>query len=336
MMRKKIRLRRFVAVTIAVLGVASLIWTLCTPAVSDRLIEGLLSPRSVFLQAAPWLPEPPESEAAEAVSTAIETPSEDQHTPQQEAGDIEFELLEIEPDVPESIRIELLDTAAAKIDLGGKKPKVIIYHTHFSEAYTATRDAPYVETSRWRTNDTKNNIVEVGNALTDALRKYGIEVIHDTTNNEPPKLGTAYTRSLTTMQKYKKQYPSIEIFIDLHRDAYTLPKGITENNDYAVIDGKKVARVMFVVGTGEGKTGEGFAEKPDFKENYALAKAISDQLNTISPKLTRQIRVKTGRYNQHVGRCLLIEIGHNQNTLEEALNATQYLAKAIAKAAGKG
>lgn len=334
-MRKKIRLRRLAAVIVAVLGIASLIWTLSTPALSDRLIEGLLSPRSIFLQAVPWLPKP-DSETAEAIAPAIETPSEDQHNSQSGNGGIEFEILEMDPGIPESIRIELLDTAAAKIDLGGKEPKVLIYHTHTTEAYTATRDAPYVETSAWRTNDTKNNIVEVGNALTDALRQYGIEVIHDTTNHEPPKLGTSYTRSLSTMQKYKKQYPSVEIYIDVHRDAYTLPKGVTENTDYVVVDGKKVARIMFVVGTGEGVTGAGFAEKPDFKENYALAKAICDQLNTISPKMTRPIRVKTGRYNQHIGRCLLIEVGHNQNTLEEALNAMQYVAKAIAKAAGMG
>ena len=49
----------------------------------------------------------------------------------------------------------------------------------------------------------------------------------------------------------------------------------------------------------------------------------------------RNIRVKTGRYNQHISnQCLLVEVGHNANTLEQALNAVEYLAEAIARVGG--
>lgn len=49
----------------------------------------------------------------------------------------------------------------------------------------------------------------------------------------------------------------------------------------------------------------------------------------------RNIRVKTGRYNQHISdQCLLVEVGHNANTLEQALNAVEYLAEAIAQVGG--
>ncbi|MBQ3160198.1 MAG: stage II sporulation protein P, partial [Clostridia bacterium] len=42
-------------------------------------------------------------------------------------------------------------------------------------------------------------------------------------------------------------------------------------------------------------------------------------------------RIKTGRYNQHVGRLsLLVEVGHNANTLEQALNAVPALAECLA------
>lgn len=235
-------------------------------------------------------------------------------------------LLKFDSDLPESIRKDLLDIDPATIDLSGKEPKVLIYHTHTTEAYTATSNAPYVETASWQTDDIKNNVVAVGNALKDALKKFGIEVIHDTTNHALPKLSTAYERSLVTMQKYKEQYPSIEIFIDVHRDAGT-------SADYIMLDGKKVARITFSVGTGE-NAGEN-TEKPDYKGNCALAKAVCNQLNAISPTIARQIHVKQGRYNQHIGRCLLINIGDNQNTLEEAINSTEYLAKAIAKSAEK-
>ena len=49
----------------------------------------------------------------------------------------------------------------------------------------------------------------------------------------------------------------------------------------------------------------------------------------------RDIRVKTGRYNQHISnQCLLIEVGHNSNTLDEALAAVEYFAAAVAECGG--
>ena len=162
--------------------------------------------------------------------------------------------------------------------------------------------------------------------LTSELEKYGFKVIHDITNHEPPKLSTAYERSLKTMLHYKNKYPSISLYIDLHRDA----SGECGKDDFCIIDGKKSAKIMFVVGTGRGANNKGFDEMPDFDSNYELADALSDYLKAINPDLVREIRVKTGRYNQHVSsHCLLAEIGHNMNTLEEAFTAAKLLAKAI-------
>ncbi|MEI3424521.1 MAG: stage II sporulation protein P [Christensenellales bacterium] len=177
------------------------------------------------------------------------------------------------------------------------------------------------------------NVVAVGEKLCTLLNeRYGIYAIHDITDHEPPRLSSAYSRSLETMLEYKKKYPTIELFIDLHRDAYgNDPKAPA---DYLVIDGKECARTMFVVGTGEGATGAGFDEMPDFQSNYALAKGISEYLGTIHHSLARNIRVKVGRYNQHVSsHCLLAEIGHNANTFEQAMNSVEFLAEAIANAA---
>ncbi len=248
-------------------------------------------------------------------------------------------LPEADEGVDDGVLIELLNVEKEEgIALSSEAPTVLIYHTHTTEAYLPAEDAPYEETTEWRTNDEQNNVVRVGEELARLLRERGIKVIHDTTDHEPPKLGTAYERSLATMERYQEEYPSLQLYIDLHRDAYIL-EGEPTLEDYAAIDdtatvnGKKCARLMFVVGTGEGKTGEGFSEKPDYAQNYALALAITEWLNALNPALTRPIRVKTGRYNQHVGRCLLVEVGHNANTLEEALNSMEFLADAIAQAA---
>lgn len=248
--------------------------------------------------------------------------------------DITIEPLQADEDVSDDITLELLGSQeSGDIELSGDEPQVLIYHTHTTEAYRQTAESKYKESSSWRTADTNKNIVRVGEELAIYLRsEYGINVIHDTTNHEPPKLGTSYERSLKTMEEYKKKYPSIKLYIDVHRDAYS---GSGGENDYITINGEKAARMMFVVGTGEGKTGQGFSVKPDFKSNYQLALRITNEINKLNEDFMRPIRVKTGRYNQHVANnCLLVEVGHNMNTLEQALVSVKYLAKAIAATAG--
>ena len=210
--------------------------------------------------------------------------------------------------------------------LRADKPTVLIYHTHTTEAYTQTDQETYRETNKWRTNDPTKNIVAVGETLKEILESdYGISVIHDTTDHEPPKLATAYERSIATMEKYHAEYPSIVLFIDLHRDAYQ-----TDNApcDFLTIDGTETARLMLVVGKGEK-----YAEKPYYDSNMAFAERITDHLNTIAPKLCRPVRVKSGRYNQHVApNCILVEVGHNANTLSQAKASMRYLAESIAYA----
>lgn len=219
-----------------------------------------------------------------------------------------------------------MQTLPAPKTLRGEQPTVLIYHTHTTEAYFPTAQNPYVKTSDWRTADNTKNVVAVGEALKTILEtQYGFSVVHDTTDHEPPKLATSYDRSLVTMQKYHEQYPSIVLFIDLHRDAYA---DATQPADYLTLNGTETARLMFVVGKGEK-----YAEKPLFETNYALAERITEHLQSIDPKLARPIREKTGRYNQHVSpNCLLVEVGHNANTLEQALAAMPYLAEGIAYA----
>jgi stage II sporulation protein P len=214
--------------------------------------------------------------------------------------------------------------------LRSDKPTVLIYHTHTTEAYTQTPEDTYAETSKWRTSDNTKNVVAVGEALKEILElQYGFQVIHDTTDHEPPKLSTAYDRSLQTMEKYHRDYPSIVLFIDLHRDAYETDEAPC---DYLTIHGVETARLMLVVGKGEKYT-----DKPYYAWNKALADRMTAHLNSIDAKLCRPVRVKTGRYNQHVApNCILVEVGHNANTLAQAKAAMPYLAESIAYAFSSG
>ena len=87
------------------------------------------------------------------------------------------------------------------LDLRGQDPKILIYHTHTTEAYTATKAFPYVQTGSYRTADPSKSVLAVGEALAERLRvQYGFSVIHDTTDHEPPSLKTAYERSEKTMR----------------------------------------------------------------------------------------------------------------------------------------
>lgn len=217
-----------------------------------------------------------------------------------------------------------LDSVHDAGSLRGDGPTVLIYHTHTNEAYYKTTEDEYDSSSDWRTKDTAYNVVAVGEELKTILEtQYGFSVLHDTTDHEPPKLSTAYDRSLETMMKYKDAYPSIVLFIDLHRDAY---RYTDKPCDYISVNGEECARLMFVVGKGEK-----YDEKPFFTSNLALAESISDKLNEIEPNFARKSRIKAGRYNQHVApNCLLVEVGHNANTLDQAKSSMKYLAECIA------
>lgn len=210
------------------------------------------------------------------------------------------------------------------------EPAILIYHTHTTEAYTQTETDTYTASGKWRTKDNTQNIVAVGEVLKEILETdYGFNVIHDTTDHEPPKLATAYERSLMTMERMHQEYPSVVLFIDLHRDAYNTEQAPC---DYLTVDGTETARLMLVVGKGEKYT-----DKPYYASNLAFAERITAHLNTIDPKLCRPIRVKTGRYNQHVApNCILVEVGHNANTLSQAKAAMPYLAESIVYAFRQG
>lgn len=256
---------------------------------------------------------PAADEAARpAVSHATPAPAEDVST----------QALPLWPQTV-TLAINGVETAVAAcgLDLRGNGPKILIYHTHTTEAYTATAASPYVQTSAYRTRDPERSVVAVGEALAEHLRtQYGFSVLHDTTDHEPPSLKTAYDRSEATMRRYLEEYPSLVLFIDLHRDASS------DTKDYVLVDGKPTARLMCVVGQGTK-----YSVKPDFDTNYALAAALTEDLRRVEPRLARDVRVKTGRYNQHVGALsLLIEVGHNANTLEQALNAVPVLAESLA------
>ena len=214
----------------------------------------------------------------------------------------------------ERIEIEVIGQS----DAVGRAPRVLIYHTHTHEAYEQTASDPYEAVEVWRTTDNAHSVVKVGKELAACLRQYGFDVVHDTTDHEGHQLSTAYTRSLATLMGYRERF---DLYIDLHRDAYVDGDPITVTPS----GGEEMAPVMLLIGNGNG-----FDVKPWYAQNLSFARALESRINAEAPGLCKPVLVKDGRYNQNIGVfSILVEVGHNRNTLAQACNSVSPLAKAI-------
>lgn len=209
------------------------------------------------------------------------------------------------------------------------RPRVLLYHTHTWEAYEMTESTQYTPTETWRTKDERYNMVRIGEELAMYLTQLGFEVIHDKTAFEPPTLSSAYTRSLAMLEKRLDAGERYDYILDIHRDAYS---GAYNGANSVKSGDKSLAYVMMLVGKGTGATNSGFDERPDWPKNLDLAQRITDSMNAQVDGVAREVKIKSGRFNQHVSTgALLIEVGNNQNTLEEALLSCEVIARAIAK-----
>lgn len=222
------------------------------------------------------------------------------------------------------IDIDKLLSEPLKLSFDKKGPKILVYHTHTTESYLRKLSDLNKKDVANRTQDARYNVVRVGEELSQALRKkYGIEVVHNGTIHDYPNYNYSYGNSLNTITKILKSYPSIEMTLDIHRDAV----GGEGNKLRAVtkINNKDVAKIMFVVGTDQGNL-----EHPNWRENLKLALKLQEQLNAKYPSLAKPILVSTNRYNEHVTLgSLIVEIGGDGNTMEECLESAKYLAEVI-------
>lgn len=209
------------------------------------------------------------------------------------------------------------------------QPQILIIHTHSSEAYTMDDFDRYVPSDDSRTQDLNYNIIRVGDVLTEALREYGLEVIHDREIYDYPSYAGSYTRTGEAIENYLAKYPSIAIVVDLHRDA--IGSGDVVYKTVAEGEGNPCAQTMFVVGTNASGL-----EHPDWEENLKLALYLQSAVHSKHPTLQRAVKLVNERYNQQLTTgSLILEVGSNGNTLREALNAIELFAEAAGPALAK-
>lgn len=234
-------------------------------------------------------------------------------------------IYEEDEDTDREIKLEIENSHVSPVIPKGKA-KVLVYHTHINEAYSQTDTYKYNESGGFRTKDQDKSVAKVGSELSAQLEKHGVAAVHDTSDFEPPKLGTAYTRSLSMLEKRIKDDGEYDIYIDIHRDAYD-----PVESDTLTVDGVSMAKVMVVIGTGEGNNGTPILPRPDYKANYAYGKKVTDNINAQVKGLAKDVRVNKSRYNQHLSkRAILIEMGYTGNNLDQVLASVPYVAKAVA------
>ena len=215
-----------------------------------------------------------------------------------------------------SVNIEKI--LGEKIDLTVEKdkPSVLIFHTHTTETYQILDRGFYEVGFMTRTKDSALNMVRVGKAICEEIEKAGYQVIHDTEIHDLSYNG-AYEHSRKKVEEYLKKYPTIEVVLDIHRDAIQQNDG-TKIKPTAKIQGKKAAQIMIISGCQEkGNPVENF---PDWRYNLTFAVHLQNQLETMFPGITRPLYFSPRKYNMNLTHCsLLVEVGSDANTLEEAV-----------------
>ncbi len=212
------------------------------------------------------------------------------------------------------------------LDFSGEGPHILIVHTHGSEAYTQTAAMTYEAVEPYRTLDAARSVIAVGQALAETLESRGFSVIHDTTVNDYPSYNDSYWTTLRRIEKWKEQYPDLQMVIDVHRDA------VEDANGKAVAlsaqaEGEDCAQLMLVVGTDQGGLSH-----PGWRENLSNALKLQSVLEAMAPGLCRDLDLRTERFNQHVTPgSILVEVGTNGNTLEQALRSAAILGDGLAQ-----
>ena len=205
-------------------------------------------------------------------------------------------------------------------------PLVLIVHTHGTEAYSEEGAISYPsDTQNYaRTSDTRKNVVAVGKALAQALTEKGIPTAHCTVLHDSVQYKDSYARAEETIKKYLSEYPTIKLVIDVHRDSIVKSNGEMVR-PVSEVSGKAAAQVMCVVGSDW--EGDGC---PSWQNNLSLALKLRQYMNTQYGNVCRPPFLKGHTYNQEIAPySLLLEIGSEGNSLEEAIFSARLVGEAL-------
>lgn len=211
------------------------------------------------------------------------------------------------------LQVDALLEKDMSIQKNESEPQILIYHTHSQEAFADST-----------AGDESTSIVGVGDYLASILREqYGYNVLHNTESYDLESRDYAYSNSLPALEQLLEEHPSIEVVIDLHRDAMPEDRRLVVD-----IQGRPTAQFMFFNGLSRTtKGGIEYLDNPYLEDNLAFSFQMQTACNEYYPGLARRIYLKAYRYNMHLcPKTLLIELGAQNNTVQEAMNACEPLA----------
>ena len=189
------------------------------------------------------------------------------------------------------------------------KPIIYLYNSHPTEEYKSSNIGEYYI----------NPTVIMNNYILEGIfnkRGYKTYVEEESVKNILDKnnwnYAASYKASRLLIEKAKMNNPSLEYFIDIHRDS------LERDKTTITIDGKEYAKIIFLLGL----------ENPNYEENNAFIEKINNKVNNYYPGLSKGIYKKEGPgvngiYNQDFSsKLILLEIGGYENTTSEVLNTT--------------
>lgn len=207
------------------------------------------------------------------------------------------------------------------VEKDAAKPQILIFHTHSQEDFVDSVPG-----------DASTTIVGVGEHLANVLtNQYGYQVIHDTTVYDYVDgvldRSKAYTYAERGIEKILQDNPSIEVVLDIHRD------GVNENVHLTTqIDEQSTAKIMFFNGISHTKMNGDieYLKNPYIQDNLALSLQMYLMGNSLYPGLMRKNYINGYRYCLHFRPwSMLVEVGAQNNTLEEECRAVEALAKML-------
>ena len=192
-------------------------------------------------------------------------------------------------------------------------PQILIYHTHSQETFADSRPGERADT-----------VIGLGDDLQEILEKqYGYGVLHITEEFDMKEgyleRSRAYNYVEPVIAAALEEHPSVQIVIDLHRDGVNGSRRLVTD-----VNGKPTAQIMFFNGLSRTKESGELTGLPNpYKEdNLAFSFQMEYEAKQYYPGFARCIYLKGYRYNLHFRpRSVLLEVGAQTNTVEEAKNA---------------
>lgn len=195
-------------------------------------------------------------------------------------------------------------------------PRIYIYNSHQGETYSMEYLEDY---------NIVPDVLMASLMLRDKLKNININSVVEESDilkymkeNNLNHAGS-YKASRVFLTAALNAYPDMDLYIDLHRDAATHKASTT------TINGKACAKVLFVIGL----------ENSNYERNLEKVNKLNNIILEKYPELTRGIMKKQGYgvngiYNQDLDeRVILIEIGGNENNIEEINNTLDLIVEII-------